>query len=82
MRAKKKIATAYPAHLIETTGKIVAPIENGAYRASLPNGKLTVVYMPKRVGQQLGALQSGDKVLLALNPSSFDYARITMRLPE
>ncbi len=82
MHAKKKLTAAYPAQVIEVTGEIVTSLTDHAYRVCLPNGKLAVAYMLRRADKQLPPLQNGEQVLLTLNPSDFEHARITARLSE
>ncbi len=78
MNTKKKNAAAYPGYSVETVGTLIEEIAPGVYRASLPNGKVTVAHAGQKVLQAISVpLFPGTRVHLSLTPADFDHARIT-----
>lgn len=80
MNTGKKYAAAYPALSVETTGTLTEELAPGVYRASLPNGKVTVAHA-KRVLLQSTPFALGARVRLSLTPADFEHARIIGPLP-
>ncbi len=81
MSSRKKTASFYPAQSIVVSATLTQRIAPTVFRATLPNGKSTVAYMPHRAIEHLGNLQSGNVVQLVLSPANMDTARITERAP-
>ncbi len=46
------------------------------YRVELPNGKIILAHLSRRLTEDGAAFQAGGKVLLELTPYDFDQARI------
>lgn len=66
----------YPSEFIVVTGIIIERFAETAYRAELPNGKVTVAFIEKKNEHLKELLKPGDKVQLTLSPADFDRARI------
>lgn len=69
----------YPSRFIDCTCTIAERFAPTAYRASLPNGKMTVAFVQKKESYLLDVLQPGDKVRVTICPADFDRARIRSR---
>lgn len=70
----------YPSEFIEVVGTIVERFAETAYKAELPNGKVTVAFIEKKNEHLKEVLQSGDKVKLRISPADFDRARIDAKV--
>ncbi len=81
MNTGKKYAAAYPALSVETSGTLIEELAPGVYRATLPNGKVTVAHA-KREFLQSTPLSLGACVRLSLTPADFEHARIIGLLPQ
>lgn len=46
------------------------------YRVSLPNGKIILAHLSKRLADEHAVFTPGDKLWLELTPYNFDQARI------
>lgn len=63
---------------ISTAGRIVEVLENGCFRAELPNGKMVIAF-PRKAPAPGGewTFRTGDRVILELTPFDFSKAEIT-----
>ncbi len=61
---------------IQTVGVIRAPLRGGVFRISLPNGKLVVGHLPRRLSGLAESFSPGQRVVLEMTPYDFDKARI------
>lgn len=66
----------YPSNFIHAEGRVIDRIAETAFRAILPNGKETVVFVEKKNAHLRERIKTGDVVLLTLCPSDFDRARV------
>lgn len=73
------MAVAYPSQYVEVTGTILDRFADTAFRASLPNGKITVAFVERKNAHLKNELAAGDKVRLRICPADFDCARIEGR---
>ncbi len=71
---------AYPALSIQAECTILEQIAPSAYRATLPNGKITVAFLQRKEAETLGRLLPGEKVSVVVNPADFDRARVFRRV--
>ena len=46
------------------------------YRVALPNGKIILAHLSKRLADEKAVFPAGDRVLLEFTPYDFDTARI------
>lgn len=74
------MAIVYPSQYIEVIGTIIDRFADTAFRAELPNGKVTVAFVERKNAQLKDELTAGDKVLLRICPADFDCARIESRI--
>ncbi len=72
----------YPSQFIETVGVIVERFAETAFRAELPNGKVTVAFLELKMAHLKEVLKPGDRVRLNICPADFDRARIDGLLPD
>lgn len=70
------MGTAYPSMYIETEGTIKERFAETAFKAELPNGKITVAFVEKKNEHLKDVICPGDKVKLTISPADFDRARI------
>jgi translation initiation factor IF-1 len=66
-----------PEEPLQTTARIVSPIDPRAYRAELPNGKPTVAHLPRRLIHLGHEIQPGTTVSVEISPYDLDRARIS-----
>ena len=57
------------ARVLETRGPVL-------YRVSLPNGKIILAHLSKRLADENASFSVNDELLLELTPYDFDTARI------
>lgn len=76
----RSASSSYPSQFVETTCTISHQIAPAAYRATLPNGKITIAFLQRRELENLGTLTQGEKVRVVINPADFDRARIRARI--
>jgi len=65
-----------PDATIHTCGKILEQAGPVLYRVSLPNGKVILAHLSKRLSDEAAVFAIGDDLLLELTPYDFDTARI------
>jgi translation initiation factor IF-1 len=61
---------------IQTIGVIREAIPDRVFRVELPNGKLVVGHLPRRLSDLAIRLTPGDRVELEMTPYDFEKARI------
>ena len=61
---------------IHTHGRILEKAGPALYRVSLPNGKVILAHLSKRLTDEKAAFAAGDSLLLEFTPYDFDTARI------
>ncbi|MCU0752249.1 MAG: hypothetical protein MUF86_10045 [Akkermansiaceae bacterium] len=61
---------------IHTHGRIIEQAGPVLYRVSLPNGKIILAHLSKRLAEGNAAFAAGEMLLLELTPYDFDSARI------
>ena len=67
---------------IVTTGTIVDHFRGPAYHVALPNGKVLVGHLPKRISHLADSLAPGARVRLEMTPYDFEKARISDLAPH
>jgi translation initiation factor IF-1 len=70
-----------PDEPLQTTARVVSPIDSRAYRAELPNGKPVVAHLPGRLATLAAEIQPGSEVRVEISPYDLDRARITTLHP-
>lgn len=65
-----------PDAAIHTHGTILENRGPVLYRVELPNGKIILAHLSKRLADEHAVFQTGGRVLLELTPYDFDTARI------
>jgi translation initiation factor IF-1 len=65
-----------PDAAIHTQGRILERQGPVLYRVVLPNGKIILAHLSKRLADEKTAFATNDFVLLELTPYDFDTARI------
>lgn len=65
-----------PDATIHTCGEVLEQAGPVLYRVSLPNGKIILAHLSKRLADEKAAFAVGDALLLELTPYDFDTARI------
>lgn len=75
MRLKLRPRTM-PDATIHTRARILAHTGPVLYRVSLPNGKIILAHLSKRLADEQAAFAVGDMLLLELTPYDFETARI------
>lgn len=65
-----------PDATIHTCGKVLERSGPVLYRVSLPNGKVILAHLSKRLTDENAAFAAGDSLLLEFTPYDFDTARI------
>ena len=65
---------------IETIGVIREALPGRVFRVELPNGKLIVGHLPRRLADLAEVLTFSDRVNLELTPYDFEKARIVGRI--
>lgn len=65
-----------PDATIHTLGRVLENPAPVLYRVSLPNGKIILAHLSKRLADENAVFSSDDRVLLELTPYDFDTARI------
>ena len=68
-----------PDATIHTCGKVLEQAGPVLYRVSLPNGKVILAHLSKRLTDQTAVFAVGDSLLLEFTPYDFDTARILGR---
>jgi translation initiation factor IF-1 len=71
-----------PDATIHTCGKVLEQAGPVLYRVSLPNGKIILAHLSKRLADENAAFAAGESLLLELTPYDFDTARILGRVSE
>jgi translation initiation factor IF-1 len=61
---------------IQTTGVIREVLAGPVCRVELPNGKLIVGHLPRRLAALAGSLAPGVRLALEMTPYDFEKARI------
>ena len=70
-----------PDEPLQTTARIIAPIDLRAYRAELPNGKPVVAHLPGRLAALTADIIPGSEVRVEISPYDLDRARIAALSP-
>lgn len=65
-----------PDATIHTQGRILEQAGPVLYRVSLPNGKIILAHLSKRLADEQASFAVGAMLLLELTPYDFDTARI------
>ena len=65
-----------PDATIHTLGRVLENPGPVLYRVSLPNGKVILAHLSKRLAEEKAEFAVDDRVLLELTPYDFDTARI------
>ena len=65
-----------PDATIHTLGRVLENPGPVLYRVALPNGKIILAHLSKRLADEKAAFAVDDQVLLELTPYDFDTARI------
>jgi translation initiation factor IF-1 len=61
---------------IHTVGPVLARLGAVLYRTELPNGKVILAHLSKRLADAGAGFETGQRVVLELTPYDFDQARI------
>lgn len=67
---------------IQTIGVIREPLRGHVFHAEVPNGKLVVAHLPRRLADLADSLSTGDRVVLEMTPYDFEKARIVGRADD
>jgi len=65
-----------PDATIHTLGRVLENLSPVLYRVALPNGKVILAHLPKRLAATQPGFATGDRVVLEFTPYDFDTARI------
>ena len=65
-----------PDATIHTCGQVLEQAGPVLYRVSLPNGKIILAHLSKRLADENAAFAAGDSLRLEMTPYDFDTARI------
>lgn len=65
-----------PDATIHTQGRVLENPSPVLFRVSLPNGKIILAHLSKRLTEEKATFATDDLVLLELTPYDFDTARI------
>ena len=68
-----------PDATIHTLGTVLENRGPVLYRVSLPNGKIILAHLSKRLTEDKAVFAVDDRVILELTPYDFDQARILRR---
>lgn len=69
-----------PDATIHSQGRILEQAGPVLYRVSLPNGKIILTHLSKRLADERATFAAGDTLLLELTPYDFETARILGRI--
>lgn len=69
-----------PDATIHTLGRVLETRGPVLYRVSLPNGKVILAHLSKRLSEENAVFGVDDELLLELTPYDFDTARILSRV--
>ncbi len=67
---------------IETIGVIREALPGSVFRVELPNGKLIVGHLPRRLAELAEVLTFSDRVHLEMTPYDFEKGRIVGRIED
>ena len=65
-----------PDATIHAEGRVLEQQGPVLYRVSLPNGKIILAHLSKRLADEKEVFSPGEKLWLELTPYDFDQARI------
>ena len=65
-----------PDATIHAEGRVLEQQGPVLYRVSLPNGKIILAHLSKRLADEKAVFAAGEKLWLELTPYDFDQARI------
>jgi translation initiation factor IF-1 len=65
-----------PDAAIHTRGTVLVQSGPVLYRVALPNGKIILAHLSKRLADEEATFSTDERVLLELTPYDFDTARI------
>ena len=71
-----------PDATIHTAGPVLERLGQVLYRAELPNGKVILAHMSKRLADAGVAFEPGQRIVMELTPYDFDQARILAAAPD
>ena len=69
-------ASKMPDATIHTTGPVLARLGPVLYRTVLPNGKIILAHLSKRLADAGSVFEPGQRVVMELTPYDFEQARI------
>ena len=69
-------ASEMPDATIHTAGPVLARLGPVLYRAELPNGKIILAHLSKRLADAGTVFEPGQRVVMELTPYDFEQARI------
>ena len=67
---------AMPDAAIHTLGRVLEPVSPVLYRVSLPNGKVILAHLSKRLTDEQAVFAVDEWLRLELTPYDFDTARV------
>jgi translation initiation factor IF-1 len=70
-----------PDATIHTIGPVLARLGPVLYRTALPNGKVILAHVSKRLADAGTGFEPGQQVVMELTPYDFDQARILAGAP-
>lgn len=65
-----------PDATLHTSGPVIERLGPVLYRTSLPNGKIILAHLSKRLADAGALYEPGQRVVMELTPYDFDQARI------
>lgn len=65
-----------PDATIHTTGPVLERLGPVLYRTALPNGKIILAHLSKRLADHGTEFEPGQRVVMELTPYDFEQARI------
>ena len=71
-----------PDEPLQTTARIISPIDSRAYRAELSNAKPVVAHLPGRLAALAAEILPGSVVRVEISPYDLDRARIEGIAPQ
>lgn len=71
-----------PDAAIHTHGTIIEQAGRILYRVALPNGKIILAHLSKRLADSQAVFAPGELLLLEMTPYDFDTARILEPVPQ
>lgn len=75
-RSRRLNRSAMPEPPVQTIGLIREVLPRSVFQVELPNGKLVIGHLPRRLRHLADSLHPGDRVALEMTPYDFEKARI------